>query len=103
MLEFLKCDLNVGNVMSELHRYIQKETSEGILKLIFMKLLFYYSMRFFGTNTQIYNSILDLIIEVQIELNPEKSATLSKAFKGNKSIVRKEVAKQIEKSQSIEL
>lgn len=103
MLEFLKCDLNVGNVMSELHRYIQKETSEGILKLIFMKLLFYYRMRFFGTNTQIYNSILDLIIEVQIKLNPEKSATLSKAFKGNKSIVRKEVAKQIEKSQSIEL
>ena len=103
MLEFLKCDLNVGNVMSELHRYIQKETSEGILKLIFMKLLFYYRMRFFGTNTQIYNSILDLIIEVQIKLKPEKSSTLSKAFKGNKSIVRKEVAKQIEKSQSIEL
>ena len=103
MLEFLKCDLNVGNVMSELHRYIQKETSEGILKLIFMKLLFYYRMRFFGTNTQIYNSILDLIIEVQIKLNPEKSSTLSKVFKGNKSIVRKKVAKQIEKSQSIEL
>lgn len=40
---------------------------------------------------------------IQIKLNPEKSATLSKAFKGNKSIVRKEVAKQIEKSQSIEL
>lgn len=103
MLEFLKCDLNVGNVMSELHRYIQNETSEGILKLIFMKLLFYYRMRFFGTNTQIYNSILDLIIEVQIKLNPEKSSTLSKVFKGNKSIVRKKVAKQIEKSQSIEL
>ena len=103
MLEFLKCDLNVGNVMSELHRYIQKETSEGILKLIFMKLLFYYRMRFFGTNTQIYNSILDLIIEVQIKLNPEKSSTLSKAFKGNRSIVRKEFAKQIEKNQSIEL
>lgn len=106
MLEFLKCDLNVGNFMPELHRYIQKETSEGILKLIFIKLLFHYRMRFFGTDTQIYNSILDLIIEVQIKLNPEKSSTLSKAFKGNKSIVRKEVAKQIEqieKSQSIEL
>ena len=106
MLEFLKYDLNVGNFMPELHRYIQKETSEGILKLIFIKLLFHYRMRFFGTDTQIYNSILDLIIEVQIKLNPEKSSTLSKAFKGNKSIVRKEVAKQIEqieKSQSIEL
>ena len=103
MLEFLKCDLNIGNVMSELHRYIQKETSEGILKLIFIKLLFYYRMRFFGTNMKIYNSILDLIIEVQIKLNPEKNSNLAKVFKGNKSIVRKEVAKQIEKSQSIKL
>ena len=103
MLEFLKCDLNVGNAMSELHRYIQKETSEGILKLIFMKLLFYYRMRFFGTNTQVYNSILDLIIEVQIKLNPEKSSNLTKTFKGNKAMVRKEVAKRIEKRQSIEL
>ena len=53
MLEFLKCDLNVGNVIPELH----------------MKLLFYYRMRFFGTNKQIYNGILDLIIEAQIKLN----------------------------------
>lgn len=97
MLEFLKCDLKIGNVTLELHRYIQKENSEGILKLIFMKLLFYYRMRFFGNDIQIYNSILDLIIEVQIKLSPEKGSALSKAFKGNKSIVRKEFAKQIEK------
>ncbi len=103
MLEFLKCDLNVGNALTELHRYIQKETSEGILKLIFIKLLFYYRMRFFGTKTQIYDSILDLIAEVQIKLNPQKSTTLTKAFKGNRSMVRKEVAKQIAKRQSIEL
>ena len=97
MLEFLKCDLNVRNALTELHRYIQKETSEGILKLIFIKLLFYYRMRFFGTKTQIYDSILDLIAEVQIKLNPQKSTTLTKAFKGNRSMVRKEVAKQIAK------
>lgn len=103
MLEFLKCDLNVGNIVSELQRYIQKETSEGILKLIFIKLLFYYRIRFFGTNTQIYNSILDLIIEVQIKLNPEKSVTLTKAFKGNKSKARKVVAKQIEKNERIKI
>lgn len=103
MLEFLKCDLNIGNIMLELQGYIRKETSESILKLIFIKLLFYYRMRFFGTNTQIYNHILDLIIELHIKLNSEKSSTLTKAFKGNKSIVRKEVARQIEKNQSIDL
>lgn len=46
MLKFLKCDLNIGNIISELRRYIEKENSESILKLIFMKLLFYYRMRF---------------------------------------------------------
>lgn len=101
MLEFLKCDLNVGNVIPELHRYIQKETSEGIIKLIIMKLLFYYRMRFFGTNKQIYNGILDLIIEAQIKLNMNKD--LTKVLKGNKSLVRKELAKQIENNPNINL
>lgn len=103
MLEFLKCDLNIGNIISELHRYIQKETSEGILKLIFMKLLFYYRMRFFGTNIKIYNDILDLIMEVYIKLNPEQSTTLTKAYKGNRSMARKELATKIEKSEHIDL
>lgn len=102
MLEFLKCDMNIGNVMSELQKYIQKETSEGILKLIFIKLLFYYRMRFFGTNRQIYNEILDRIIEIKIKLEPEKSRVLTKAFKGNKLEVRKELAKRINKSQGME-
>ena len=102
MLEFLKCDLNIGKSISELHRYIQKETSEGILKLIIMKLTFYYRMRFYGTNVQIYNEILDLIMEANIQLNPEENTKLTQAFKGNKTIVRKELAKQIEKRQNIE-
>ncbi len=46
MLIFLKCDQKIGNVCSELNRYIQEETSESILKLITTKLVFYYKMRF---------------------------------------------------------
>lgn len=68
-----------------------------------MKLLFYYRMRFFGTNNQIYYSILDLIMEVHIKLNPEKSQDLTKAFKGNKSMARKVLAKQLDKNQNINL
>ena len=68
---------------------------------MFMKLLFYYRMRFFGTNKQIYNGILDLIIEAQIKLNMNKD--LTKVLKGNKSLVRKELAKQIENNPNINL
>lgn len=95
MLEFLKCDLNVGNFQSGLHRYIQEENSEGILKLIFMKLLFYHRMRFFGTDKRRDKDIEDLILEVQIKFNPKQA----KLIKGNKTIARKELVKQIEKSQ----
>lgn len=59
-------------------------------------------MRFFGTNRQIYNEILDRIIEIKIKLEPEKSRVLTKAFKGNKLEVRKELAKRINKSQGME-
>jgi hypothetical protein len=103
MLEFLKCDLNIGNIVTELQRYIQKETSEGILKLIFMKLVFYYRMRFFGTNKEIYKDILDLMIEVKIKLNSKNEREITNIYKGNKSTARKELARQIEKNQSIEL
>ena len=68
-----------------------------------MKLLFYYRMRFFGANTKMYNEILDLIMMVQIKLSPERNAKLTKAYKGNRSKVRKELAKQIEKSPRIDL
>lgn len=95
MLEFLKCDLNVGNFQSGLHRYIQEENSEGILKLIFMKLLFYHRMRFFGTDKRRDKDIEDLILEVQIKFNPKQA----KLIKGNRTIARKELVKQIEKSQ----
>lgn len=97
MLEFLKCDLNIGNIVYELGKYIKNESSEGILKLIFIKLIFYYRMRFFGRNTQIYQSILDLIIELQIKLNPRGKDDLIKKYKGNKAVIRKQLAREIER------
>ena len=97
MLEFLKCDLGLGNLKTELHRYIEKENSQSVLKLIFMKLLFYYRMRFFGTNNQIYIDIVDLMIEVQIKLAPSDNEKLNKTYKGNKESVRKDVVRRLEK------
>ena len=103
MLVFLKCDLKVGDVVSELRRYIQKEVSDGILKLIFMKLVLYYRMRFWGEDKIIYDKILDLIMEIHIKLNPEQRTNLTKEYKGNKSLYLKQLAKQIDKFESADL
>lgn len=100
MLVFLKCDLKIGNQISELKRYIQSETSESILKLILSKLVFYYRMRFFGVNSRIDNALLDLIIEIQIKLNSNDSIKLTKAFKGNRELARKDLAKKLIKNET---
>lgn len=52
-------------------------------------------MRFFGTDKRRDKDIEDLILEVQIKFNPKQA----KLIKGNKTIARKELVKQIEKSQ----
>lgn len=98
MLIFLKCDLKIGNSISELKRYIHYETSESILKLIMMKLIFYYRMRFFGVDRKMDESILDLIIMIQIKLNEEENVILSKALKGNRELVRRQFAKELKKN-----
>ena len=92
----------MGNAIVTLHDYINKESSEDILKLIFIKLIFYYRMRFFGDNLEINNNILDLIIELQIKLNPKESTDLTKAYKGNKVIIRNKIAKMLETSKNID-
>ena len=89
---------NSDNIISELHAYIKKENSRSILKLIFIKLLFYYRMRFFGNNRKMYNSILDLIIEIYIKMNSKDQELLSKAYKGNKAKTRRELGSQIDKN-----
>ncbi|MGN6714390.1 metallophosphoesterase [Anaerocolumna jejuensis] len=97
MLVLLKCDLKIENVMSELKRYIQKENSESILKLVMIKLIFYYRMRFFGTNPKTDTYLLDLIIEIQIKLQDDNNGMLTKSFNSNKEHIRRDVARQIKK------
>lgn len=103
MLEFLKCDLNIGNIKTNIHNYINSEMSKSILTLILLKLVFYYRMRYFGTNGRIYNDIIDLIVELQIKLNPEKNNDLTKVFKGNKEIVRRKIASELDKAQNFDI
>lgn len=96
MLMFLKCDQKLKNSFSELHKYIENETSKSILKLVYIKLIFYYRMRFFGTDKKVYDDILDLIIELNIKVTTNNDHKMVKAFKGNRDLARKKIAKQID-------
>lgn len=100
MFIFLKCDLKIGNIYSDLNRYIKNEMSESILKLILTKLAFYYRMRFFGTDMKMDNNLLDLIIEIYIKLSPEDSK-MEQTFKSNRVLFRKEIKKKIDKEGKI--
>lgn len=79
MLAFLKCDLKIVNLKSTLSRYIKNEESKAILKIMMIKLTFYYRSRFFGNNKQIDNDILDIITELHMKLNPMKKQNLHKS------------------------
>ena len=56
MLTFLKCDLKKLNLKISLMKYIQEETSKSILKIILIKLTFYYKIRFFGNASFSFSS-----------------------------------------------
>lgn len=73
MLSFLLCDISNGNIKTFLMNYIREEDSKDILKLILVKLGFYYSMWYFGNNPAMDDLLLDLIIEVQAKLADESS------------------------------
>lgn len=70
MLTFLKCDLKLVDLKDTLKEYIKVENSEGILKIMLMKLTFYYKSRFFGNNIRIDNELTDLITEIIMKINP---------------------------------
>lgn len=76
MLSFLLCDIGNGNVRTFLLRYIKEEDSKDILKLILIKLEFYYSTWYFGNNSQVDDILLDLITEVQIKLSGQDGLKL---------------------------
>ena len=44
-----------------------------------VKLTFYYRSRFFGTNIQIDNMLIELITEVHMRLNPIKNQNFNKS------------------------
>lgn len=90
MLSFLLCDICNGNIKTFLKKYINEENSKDILKLILIKLRFYYDMWYFGNDPQIDNILLDLIIETQIKLSDENSLQLQM----KKDELKKQIKKQ---------
>lgn len=79
MLVFLKSDMGIVNLRKELSEYIKNEKSKSILKIVYIKLTFYYKMRIFGNNEKVDKLLLELITEVYMKLNPHKRQRLVKA------------------------
>ncbi len=79
MLVFLKSDMGIVNLRNELSEYIKNEKSRSILKIVYLKLTFYYKTRIFGNNEKVDKLLLDLITEVYMKLNPYKHQKLVKA------------------------
>lgn len=79
MLSFLLCDIGYGDIKTFLMNYIGEEASKDILKLILVKLGFYYSMWYFGNNPNVDNILLDLITEIQIKLSGEGNLLMNKS------------------------
>lgn len=77
MLSFLFCDIGNGSVKTFLMNYIEEETSPDILKLILVKLGFYYNIWYFGKDAYMDEMLLDLITETQIKLSGQKSLLLN--------------------------
>lgn len=79
MLIFLKCDLKIINLKKVLGEYIRKEKSKDILKIVLIKLTFYYRLRFFGKDIQIDKELIELIGEIHMKISPQKHQNLRKS------------------------
>ena len=91
MLSFLKSDLKIGGIKRELSRYVAEENSESILKLMLIKLTYYYRIRFFGNDMLMDKSLIDLITDIHMKLTPRlKSKHIPK------SIIAKEIKKNLD-------
>lgn len=79
MLLFLKADLGILDIRTQLSEYIKSEKSKSILKIAYIKLTYYYRMRVFGRDERIDRLLLDLISEIYIKLNPIKYQKMHKS------------------------
>ena len=79
MLAFLKCDLKIVNLKNMLSIYIKNEKSKGILKIMLMKLTYYYRARFFGIDMRVDKELIDLITDIHMKLNPERYSNFLKS------------------------
>lgn len=96
MLNFLKSDLDIGNIIADLRRYIREEDSHSILKIIEIKILFYIMLRVWDEDKKRESELLDLLIEINIKLYPEKT-DLMKEYKGARANIQRKLIRNIYK------
>lgn len=82
MMTLLKSDLRIGNIKSIISNYTKQVQNTDILKIVLFKMIFYYRSRYFGNDGAIDAKLLEIIVDLEIELNPNID-------KGQKAFVTK--------------
>lgn len=97
MLNFLKSDLEIGNIISDLRKYIREESSHSILKIMQIKLMFYIMMRVWDEDKKRESELLDLLMEINFKLYPEQADSMKKEYKGTRANMQKKLIREIYK------
>lgn len=92
MLIFLYCDLGCEDFTDYLKEYIKNENSKDMLKLVVLKLAFYYRTRYFGDNDIIEKKLIDLITDAHMKVN-NMNKQQDKIKKGE---IKNEIKKQLD-------
>lgn len=97
MLNFLKSDLEIGNIISDLRRYIREESSNSILKIMQIKLIYYIMMRIWDEDKKRESELLNLLMEINLKLYPEQADSMKKTYRGARTSVQKKILKDLYK------
>ncbi len=97
MLSFLKSDLEIGNIINDLRKYIREENSHSILKIMEVKILFYIMMRVWDEDKKRESELFDLLMEINYKLYPEQADSMRKTYKGARVNVQKKLIQDLYK------
>lgn len=78
MIIFLMVDLGIIKLDPDLHNYIKQQNNDSILKLINVKLIYYYKFHFFGENKKIDDQLIKLIETIMVKLDKPGKKNLGK-------------------------
>lgn len=95
MLVFLLSDISDKVNKKFLMDYINNEDSNDILKIVFIKITFYYYFRYYGESYIIDKDLMDLLTEVKVKLMKKELL-----YNSNKAVIKNELEKKYSKDRN---